>query len=238
MTTRELPFFTGALVAKFQGETKRVWAIEPERYREGPLYGVWGNQPETRQIENGEQVVRTETHCSGNLYPGSEYGVSTPQACVVLGQSFNRATFQNSGYRLVYPSRPIYGRSGIIGYTHDVWAREYPYQVTEPAYKTQYRYNGFILDISFPLAVGYPDIEQAVQSDWLDEPASRYDMSMIWSPVQLCDPKTEVTCGSIDTEWCCHDCREIRKDIVRVQGETEGINAEISQLSNLIKGLV
>ncbi len=194
------PYFAGALVARFQGQTTRTWAINPEQWQNGPLLGVWNTQAESRQVEVGETLVSQDFSCSRNRVPGSRYGLPCAEACEEFGNRNNRQIWYDNGWSLVKPSD---------GVTFDIWARCIPYEVYETEYRTEYRYTGFILPESAPLALGYPDIQQGVETPWMETLPPSSDFEMEWLPPALCHPEREITCGDLSSGWCCIDCEEM-----------------------------
>ena len=221
------PYFSGALVARFQGQELRVWAINPEQWQQGPLRGVWNTQEETRQVETGQTLVSQDYSCNRFRGAGSRYGMPCAEVCVELGNRYNRGFFYANGWTLARPSD---------GVSYDIWVRCIPYEVYEIEYRTEYRYTGFILPESAPLVIGYPDIQAGVETPWMTELPPSSDFEMEWLSPVLCDPQKEITCGDLARGWCCIDCSELSQELRGISESVSRNARAIQRMNQALRG--
>ena len=222
------PFSLGSLTAILNGQSKKTWVLAPENLRHPRLYGFWDANPETQQVPDGEEVTQVIHGCSRASTAGSTYGLPYPQVCWDFLQKVNHAQWVAEGWILVNARG-----SDPWG----VYARPTPYEIKETQYKTQYRYTFRIRDEDFPLVAGYPDILQTFTSDWQDYTIASSLRTSNWSPTLPCDPDKKITCGDLDTGWCCIDCQQMQQTanewLSKVADEKEQLERMISDVQEI-----
>lgn len=207
-----VPFAPGSLTASFEGKSK-TWSLHPQYYRTLLLHGVWRPNAETRQVPDGEEIVSYDSNCGGgNVRAGSTYGLPFGQVCVRLGNDYSGPNLQSQGYLLVQRNtRP----------SPDVWAREYPYPIKGPKLKTQYRSQFELFEESFQKTAAYPDDSRFFNTEWTDYGHSFTILSSQWNPTLLCDPINQITCGDIDSGWCCIDFLDVQNKLTEIDRKLE-----------------